>query len=268
MNSEERHKLHTNELGEAIEEMPEILRKHWLAIGGIIVLIIVVLVSWTGLKHSIKTNQIKNQQALAKIVVSRNKSIVSSVGNDLNYHPASEAVSFRDMAAGNSSSPIGYNAAIQEGKTILSKLYFSKEYMTPEQKAEICQKAKDVFDAVGQKYSNNASAVCQSKIGLAAVATELGQYDEAEKLYNSILEHKDALASTAFPAMAEVRLAKLAEIKEVKDIDFPPAPEPEPALEPADTATPDTTVPEAVENAEEDTEVTDITIPESTEVTE
>ena len=266
MNSEERHKLHTNELEEAIEEMPEILRKHWLAIGGVVVLVIVVLVSWTGLKHSIKASEVESQQALAKILVSRNKSIISASGSDQNYNPVSEVVSFRDYAAGNSGSPAGYNAAIQQGNTILSKLYFSKEYMTADQKAEICNKAKEVFEAVGQKYSNNASAVCQSKFGLAAAATELGNFDEAEMLYNSILEHKDALASTAFPAMAEARLAKLKDLKEIENIEFPPAPEPEPVVDISEEITPEaeavadtteTAVEEAVTAEEPATEVTE-----------
>lgn len=235
MNSDQRHKLNSNELEGVIEEMPAMLRHHWIGIGVVVVLVIVSLVSWTGLKYTIKKNTIESQQALSNILASRSGSQVAALNGSTNYNSAAEVSALGNYSEKNAGTPAGYNAMIQQATTILSELYFGNEYLTAERKTEICGQAAAIYEAVAAKYSQNSSAVCLSQLGLAAIAAELGQWDKAQSLYDGILANKEALASTAFPAMAQTGLAKLAELKKIEVIEFVPAPKPEPSEEAATT---------------------------------
>ena len=249
MNSEERHNMQKNELEEVIEDMPEMLKKHWMGIAGVVILVIVVLVSWTGLKHTVQKNKKDNQQAMAKILVSRSQAQVASASSAANYNTVAEISNLSSYAGTVSGTPAGYNAMIQEANTILSELYFSNTYLTADEKTAICDKAAKAFETVASQYSKNASAVCMSQIGLAAIATELGQWDKAEEIYNGILAKKDILASTAFPAMAQTRLTRLKDLKKIEAIEFAPAPKAEAVIEDVDVA-PAATETEAAEVVE------------------
>ncbi|MBN2842895.1 MAG: hypothetical protein JXM68_07380 [Sedimentisphaerales bacterium] len=264
MNSDQRHKLNSNELEGVIEEMPAMLRHHWIGIVVVVTLVIVSLVSWTGLKYTIKKNTIESQQALSTILASRSSAQVATLNGGANYNSAAEVSALSSYSEKNAGKPAGYNAMIQQASTILSELYFGNEYLTAEKKAEICGQAAAIYEAVASKYSQNSSAICLSQLGLAAIAAELGQWDKAQSLYDGILANKEALASTAFPAMAQTGLAKLAELKKIEAIEFVPAPKPEPSeeaatpvVEEAGIATEPTD-----ENAEPAAEITDQTVTE------
>ncbi len=259
MNSEERHNLHKNELEEVIEDMPEMLKKHWIGIAAVVLLVIVVLVSWTALKHTVQKNKKENNQALAKVLVSRSQSQVASAGNSENYNTAAEVSNLAAYAQKAVGTDAGANAMIQQANTIMSELYFSTNYITADDKNTICENAAKVYQAVADKYSKNPVALCQSQIGLASIAAELGQWEKAQDIYNSIIAKKDELANTPFPAMAQTRLSQIEKLEKIEPIEFAPAPEPEAAIENTDEIAPDTDAAPAEETTE--TEVDDAQAP-------
>lgn len=229
MNSEERHNLQKNELEEVIEEMPEILKKHWLSIAGVVLLVIVALVSWTAVKHSVQKNKKESNQALARILTSRSEAQLASANDNANYNTAAVASSLATYASSSSNSARGYNAELQQANTIMSELYFTQNYLTQEAKSEIYAKATKIYESTASKYSKYPMAVGLSNIGLASVALEQRDWDKAESIYNSILADSDKYQGTPIVVMAQSALKQMEKLKEIDAIEFAPAPIEEPS---------------------------------------
>ena len=234
MSSDRRHSSNIPEIEEHSDDMAALLKKHGNNILLVIILIVLLLVSWTWLKNSKRIKEVERQQALAKVLVSRDQSQFKSLSStddslagDTAYQPVAEINQLGELAAKEAGTSIGSNAMIQQAVTIISQLYIGKEYITADKKAEICKDASAIYDSVISKYSSNATAVCQAKLGLAAIACEMKEWDKASELYNSILAKEDVLSSTVFPAMAQAGLDRIEDLKGIEDIEFPPAPEPE-----------------------------------------
>ncbi len=254
MSSDQSHNSHMHGMEENNDDLAAMLKKHGNNILLVIILVVLSLVSWTWLKNSQKVKTMEKQQALSKVLVARGVSQAQSLGasddsliGDSSYQPLSEINQLGELAAKEAGTNIGSNAMVQQANTIMSQLYFGKEYITAEKKAEICSKAEEIFNSVISKYPESATAVCQAKLGIAGIACEMKDWDKATELYNSIIAKKEALASTVFPAMAEAGLKRIDDLKEIKDIEFPPAPEPE-EPEVVDTPEEETVLPGMPEN--------------------
>ena len=237
MSSDQRHDSRMPEVHENADDMAAMLKKHGNNILLVVILIVMLLVAWTWLKNNNKIKEMERQQALSKVLVSRDQAQINTLGasdnalaGDTSYQPKAEITQLGELAAKEAGTNIGSNALIQQAQTVMSQLYIGKEYITAERKAEICKEASDIYNSVSSKYSSNSTAVCQAKLGLAGIACEMKEWDKAAELYNSILAKKDVLASTVFPALAQAGLDKIDDLKKIEDIEFPPAPEPEPEI--------------------------------------
>ena len=255
MSSDQRHNSHLPGMEENSDDLAAMLKKHGNNILLVILLIVMLLVSWTWLKNSKKVKDMERQQALSKVLISRGVSQSNSLSSsgdsligDTSYQPMSEISQLRELAAKEAGTNIGSNAMIQQADTIMTQLYFGKEYITADKKAEICSEAEEIFNSVISKYPKSATAVCQAKLGLAGIACEKKEWDKAIELYNSILAKKEGISSTVFPAMAQSGLDRIDDLKKIEDIEFPPAPEPE-----EDTAALETSGDEAADKSIEET---------------
>ena len=91
--------------------------------------------------------------------------------------------------------------------------------------------AKDSYTKAVDKSSGNPSLTAMARFGLGLCEEELGNFTEAERLYQQIISNPD-LEGTVSVSQAKQRLYTMADYKEKLVFKASPKPEPVPAAEP------------------------------------
>jgi len=230
MKSEHRHELQTNELASFIGQLPEYLKKNSRTILAV-VLIIAGIISWPMLNKKKKVSRTKEQIEATELITKLEQAKrQSSTAGPTDFSgtflvSASSLERVADQAKNGSTKAL---ALIKRGEAFRTDLHYKSEAVEKEVIANHIKQARSAYEKATAAAKGNNTLVAMAKFGLGLCAEEVGEYDKATEIYESIAANAD-FAGTVFPVRAEHRIAIMGDHSD-KFI-FAKAPEPAESVE-------------------------------------
>jgi len=229
MKSEHRHELKTNELAEWLSNLPEWTKQNLVTIICVSIALVVLagIYLWRGYNKNVLSvrertefTSLVNQVAGTKMQVVQEK----EQGNDLAFMFIQQAKSLDAFAQSTRNKRMAALALIKQAQALRAELH----YGTVKEQYEVDQtnKAKACYSSALTKSSNTPVLAASAEFGLGLCEEELGNFDEARKIYGQITTNA-AYEATVPVAQARYRLATMADYEQ--KITFKPDPNPEPA---------------------------------------
>ncbi len=263
MDSEHRHELKTNELADWIVHAPEYLRKNYLQILGVL-LVIAGALSWGPLNKMRQGTDLKQAVETTELIekVSQSKSLAAQSNQPGAPVPESllGLASSLEIAAGEAKTDLSEAIIlIKRAEALRAELHYKAEEIEEVVLLSEVERARKSYEKAAKKAKGNATLEAMATFGLGLCAEETGDYAKASGIYESIVSNA-GFEGTVFPAKARARIETMADNREtfvfVKTpesvkIEVPAAPvtiEASPKVEPA---VPATVKPEGSETASE-----------------
>jgi tetratricopeptide (TPR) repeat protein len=235
MDSEHRHELKTNELAEWIGHAPQYLRENVRTIIGL-TLIVIALVTWpmfnrmrarTDMEQKAQTTELIEQVGQTKLV-----SLQSQMQGGGSTESLVLTANSLEIAADEASSgQLSALALISRGEALRADLHFKSPDVETVVVEDRIAKARRAYEQAVEKAGGNMSLAAMAIYGLGLCAEELGDFDEAGRIYKSIVENAD-FEGTVFPARAQTRLEQMDDNKGIfVFVDAPKPVEPVPGIE-------------------------------------
>lgn len=244
MKSEHRHELKTNELAEWLGNLPQWAKKNVKIIIYVSVLIIVVAAAYFYKKYQkniVLVKKLENYTNLLTAIPSTKTNILRShvQGIDISYNLLDQARNIGLSAQNATSSQMAALALIKQGQLLRTELHYRLEKVSEDNLADQINQARNCYlQAIESlsgprdpghesrdKTSYNPSLTAKAQFGLALCEEELGNFEQAKKIYQDI-STKPEFESTTSAASAKQRLVLMADYQ--KKIVFRQAPKPEP----------------------------------------
>lgn len=234
MKSEERHKLKSNQLAESIEGIPDYLRVHGKRLFTSILIVVLVVVGLVVFRNSRLAAQ-DSQAILLQSLVAETKAVQRQAvqkaqsgekTDDLlveSYGDSAQSLenSFADLSQNSSGSHIAKTASLQKARILRSRLFYTDTPMSQEKREGLLSQIEAVYNTVLLQSSNDVMSLGAAKIGLALVAEDRLQWDQARLAYQAILDDAQGQwAGTIFPSQASQRLEAINEIEGESAITF------------------------------------------------
>lgn len=227
MKAERRHELRTNALSQFLDQLPEIGRKYGgkILLGLIAISLVIVL-----LRHRSNTAAQREQEAWKSLATARSAITQLKNGEFLRAGPDQMAAA-RDgliLAANDALDRVQREAtdpkALAEALADQGDLswYIANTVdlpttrpapaTAPSLQTDSLKDAEKAYQAVLSKYPEQKLPVATARFGLAAVAENRGQWDEAAKQYDAIINEPQMMKG--FKDQASVRKAQLPVIQQ------------------------------------------------------
>jgi hypothetical protein len=260
MKSEHRHELQTNDLSKALMTFPDYVREYGgrAALGLAIVILAIVLIMQR-MNHS-RTEAVRQRDelAFARSVIQRLENATVTFQGTATFDPTSPAVSdaarrLRDIRENASDKAVLAQATLAEGDLAWARANFpdlsaastqpsTQPVPKPEKdRPELLADAKTAYQEVVSKYPDQRIPATAAHFGLAAVAEDAHNWDEARKEYEAIKNGLDAIDS--YKRLADMKLKALDDISKPvligqvpEKLELPPLPTTQSATSVAPTA--------------------------------
>lgn len=235
MKSEHRHELKENELAEWVAGFPQWLKHHQKTIIYVSVFVILIGGYWLWYRYQKNVIAVRQEAEFSAIFgqLSRMKQNTVegiSQGQDLSANLTSIAEQFAQAAQSARTPQNGALALIEQADIIRMQLHYM--FRTPDAQTKTTQlnKAKDIYNQALAKldtdgpqsgYQLSPTLAASAKFGIGLCEEELGNFDEAKKIYSEIVSNPDLQAAPA-ASQANLRLAVMDDYK--KEVAFQPAP--------------------------------------------
>jgi len=236
MKAQHRHELKTNELADWLTHLPQ-----WAADNrnGIIAVVAVVVIAVSGYVWKVyfyDSGRLERRIALTTAVgeVTQRKAQVAagqSQGADLSYLLIQPADTLQTLAAGETNPDMAALAHVKRGEALRAEVHFRMTGLTSNVLQTQIGLARDAYTAAIEAKPTLASIASAAKLGLGLCAEELGDFDQARRLYQEIVNDA-AFQGAVAVASAQTRLATMDEFKQ--PIAFHPAPMPPIQIQPFD----------------------------------
>lgn len=235
MKSEERRKLKENELAEFFGDELEFLRRHWQKHGtlvlAVVLLLLAIIIGGSWMIREMKRSEQMRASRLQNLIVKSSKLQHDAAGQQseaaaplMGSYATSASTLVSDLGElyeQKKDSPVGMMALMQQAEAVRSELFFADSKISDTEKETLCSRAETLYNKIKNQYPSQPQAVGTAKFGLALLAEERGQWDEAARLYQEI-SRDSQLEGTAFPLMASKRLHVLDDFKNT--VEFVPVP--------------------------------------------
>ena len=250
MDSEHRHELKTNELADWIGHAPDFIRKNYMQIlGGI--LVIIGIFWWMGelkrkenkfIKKAAPTTELIEQLPQSKVAIAQAE---DSAASDTLIGLAGSLETAAGKAATNSAAAL---VMIKRAEALRTELHYKAEELDAAAVSSQIEIARGIYEQALKKAEGNPSLEAMATYGLGLCAEEVGDYDKASEIYNSIVSNED-FAGTVFTVKAQVRLNTMVD----NQMKFVFADSPEPVIEIAPEAAPEAIQAPAAQKTESET---------------
>ena len=227
MDSEHRHELKTNELADWIVHAPEYLRKNYLQIIGVL-LVIAGIVSWPSLNRRRQGTDIKQAVETTGLLekVSQSKALI--VQGTQPGAPAPESLigiaSSLEIAAGDAKTDLSEALIlIKRAEALRADLHYKADEIEEVVLLGEIERARVSYEKAAKKAKGNPNLEAMATFGLGLCAEEIGDYTKASGIYESIVSNA-GFEGTVFPAKAKARIATMADNRETFVFVNAPAP--------------------------------------------
>lgn len=234
MKSEHRHELKTNELAEWLSNLPQWGKDN---LGTIIIVIAAIGVvagffGWKSISKKVQSGEHEEFTTMLDSTLGMKAEIVrqqmSSQRSDISYILLNKATDLEVFAGKTENKNIAAMALVKAADSIRSELQYRNVTIEQKDMVERINKAKKDYTEAIAKNPPNKTIKGLAEFGLGLCAEELGDFDEAHKIYNGIIENTE-YAGTIILNKAEVRLNTMDDYKQnVVFRSFPAMPIPGP----------------------------------------
>jgi len=209
MKSEHRHELATNELADGIAHLPEFLRKNYMQIIGV-VLIVLAFFLWKPIRGIWKKAEVRQQSEVTslidRITPSKMQTMQGLSQQVEMQNPLLVLAHSLDVAAKEASDPLhSAMALVNRGVVLRANLHYTAVDVDDEVLRSQIAQARQCYEQAIEKATGNGSLTAMAKYGLALCAEELSEFDKATEIYKEIAANAD-FEGTVFPAKALYRL--------------------------------------------------------------
>jgi tetratricopeptide (TPR) repeat protein len=230
MKSEHRHELKTNELAEWLGNLPQWTKENLTTI---LVILAVVVVGVTFLiwrsynknillvRENLEFSNLLNQLSAIESQIPG----AQAEGRDLSFQLIPAADSLGSFAQNTSNSRMAALALIKQAEALRTELHYRPGLISGQDLTDRVNQAKAAYTEAIQKSSDSATLRASAEFGLGLCEEELGNFEEAKKIYEGIAA-KDEFEGTVAKAAARHRLETMADYRQ--KVVFKPAPTPAP----------------------------------------
>lgn len=228
MKAEHRHELKTNALAEWLTHFPDWARENLISII-IIAATIIGLSAFFFFRSRARNAGLEEQQRFTGIVnqVSNNKmGILQSPDKEtdqsfLLFAPVEPLEAFANST---NDGNLAAFSLIKKAEAVRSQLHYRTETVSKEDVETQIGVAKQSYARALERSGDNAALTAAAKFGLGLCEEELGNFEEARKIYADVAEN-EAFEGTVTVKQAELRLETMGDYKE--NVVFMPKPKPE-----------------------------------------
>jgi predicted negative regulator of RcsB-dependent stress response len=229
MKSEHRHELKTNELAEWLSNLPQWLKENSTSIIIITVLIIAVIGFFGWRRYDKNVLQVRERNEFTQLLeaiftIEGNVVSAQSQGIDYSYEFINHASALKLFAESTRYNKMAALAFIKHGEILRKELQYRLGAVSEQDKQEQINNAKESYTQAMQKASSDSLLLAEAKFGLGLCAEELGNFEEAARIYNEIASNAD-FEGTVTIVKAKQRLDNMSEYE--NNVVFEPAPEQE-----------------------------------------
>jgi len=236
MKSEHRHELKTNELAEWLGNLPQWTKENLTII--IVVLAVVVAASafyvrYRYSKSAVVEEQLEFTNLLNQLSASKMQVLSAQAqGRDLSFILLQPANSLGTFAQNAKSNQMAALALIKQAEALRTELHYRPGTVSEQDVTAQINQAKAAYNEAIQnrlRGASNPSLTAAAEFGLGLCEEELGNFEKAQQIYQSIAENPD-FEGTVPVAQAKHRLDTMADYKQ--KVIFKPAPTPPVATKP------------------------------------
>ena len=226
MKSDHRHELKTNELAEWLSHLPQWTKDNLSTIIMVCVVIIVGIGIYTWRVYNVNVVRVReradftgliNQLAGAKMSVIQSQ----DQGRDSSFMLLQPAKGLETFAQGTKNDRMAALALIKRAEALRAEVHYGnveEQYFTSQ-----INEAKKSYTEALQRCPDEPLLAAAAKFGLGLCEEELGNFEQAERIYQEIASNPDYEPTVAV-VQAKHRLATMADYQQ--KIVFGPAPKP------------------------------------------
>jgi len=242
MKAKHRHELKTNELAEWLANLPQWAKENLRTIIYVSVVIVVVvgLYAWKSYARNVLAARVR--QGFTRLVVDLSQTRLRALdprfaGQDLSvplFDIARELQASSGKWNDQTMAALGF---IKRAEALRAELHYRQTEISKSEVEDRIALAKDSYNTAIAKAPDNLVLVGAAKFGLGLCAEELGDFEQAEKIYKELTSDPQ-FEYTVAAAQAQIRLKTMADYKE--PVTFVKPPKLKPAAAPAQPTPPPT----------------------------
>ncbi|MCP4452406.1 MAG: hypothetical protein GY809_13165 [Planctomycetes bacterium] len=192
MKSDHRHELKTNALADWMTHLPEWSKKNAKPLigGAVLVVLVVVAALWSQYNNTVLeqahrsqfTNSLADQEGVVMQVAQS-----STQGDDISMNLGESSVNLGALAQSASSKTMAALAYLKQAEALREQTHFENGQVTQETLTDRIETAKNAYNNALKQGKNSKTLMSLAQYGLGLCAEELGQFKEAEILYETII---------------------------------------------------------------------------------
>lgn len=211
MKAKHRHELKTNELAEWIANMPQWAKENltWIVVALVVAVGLVGAIYYFRYQRNVLSmrEELRFTELTARRPVQDKTSIMFALnqGQDAAYMLLQLAEDLENFAGSTEDSDMAAMALIKRGEALRAELHYRRESVSPQEITKQIGQAKESYSAALEKGESDPLLTGMANFGIGLCEEELGNFDEAKRIYNSIAENPE-LEGTVMAAQAKLRL--------------------------------------------------------------
>ncbi|MGB9626291.1 MAG: tetratricopeptide repeat protein [Phycisphaerae bacterium] len=212
MKTKRRQELRTNELILQLIKARDYAARNWNWIAGtalVVVLVIAIIAYW---QYNRGVRRIEGLNALA------------TVREDANLPPAEQIDRLEQIAKQYPDPQVVLASLEAVGNSVMHRLLVDWTGESPSQREKLLGAAEAAFRRIVAEFPDRHEAVVRAHLGLAAIAEDRGDREEAARQYKAILDDPKLAAVTMYQGIAAARAGTLDE--RMKPVEILPATRP------------------------------------------
>jgi hypothetical protein len=193
MKTKRRQELRTNELIMQLMRIKDYAVQHWNRIAGaavVVVLLIAIIAYW---QYSRSARRTEGLNAIAKL------------REDPNLTPMERLEKMEQIAGQYSDKQVERVALETIGESAMMQVLIGPASDEPSQRDKLLDMAHHAFTRIVTEFPDRYEAVARARLGLAAIAEDRGNKDEAAREYKAILDNPKLAAIKMYESIAATR---------------------------------------------------------------
>ena len=210
MKTKHRHDLKTNELAEWMANFPQWARENRTTLIYVSALIIVVAGLYIWKIYTKNVLQVQKQLQLTNLIARLPQSKMQIIaaqakGADISYILIQTADGLQAVARTAKNNTLAALALIKQAEALRTELHYRSETPSRQDIADQLNRAKTACTEALEKAGLTPSLTATARLGLGLCEEELGNFEEARRIYREVAANPD-LEGTVAAAQAKQRL--------------------------------------------------------------
>lgn len=218
MKAQHRHELKTNELAQWLTNLPQWTQKNIKPIIYISVVTVVaiaaVLIKWYYTKEEISRKLVEFTNTVSLLEPAKGRVIADlNRGIDTSFNLLQMAKELRTVAQNTKDKNLSALALIKDAEALRTELHYRPEIINKQDATAQITEAMNAYNQAMEKAKDNPTLAAEANLGLGLCEEELGNFENAKKIYRQIINEPKFEATTAAVA-AKLRLKIMNEFKQ------------------------------------------------------